>query len=365
MVSKFGWMAVLAATVVIVGGGLGYVVLTHPAPQVNNFYSNNSTFKSSGSGTNNNCTVYGAQTLVATVSWYNQSQNPPKPAPVASQTVSAYLPGAAIATGTATTSAAGIASVTGLNSCTTYNITMGDNSHYFLTWMRNVNLGTSTNPQIMLTALNYSAPTIYATNGTGGTTFTTPFTTIHKVTAGSSIGSAGFSIKAGTNYDSQGPGIVAMYFNGSDIQAPFMSGEVSAMAALSGVSASYSPTYITSNSANTRWSNLGSQSSYTAFYMNPSWNNQYSTLYTGSASQPVNNQGSATYNPTINVKGTFVNNEIISIAWIPVTTFYNTATNPATGKAYGPQTGVALNPFTGTPIFTQTLDANAIQLTPT
>lgn len=366
---KSGHLAIALAAVLIVAliivGSIAYVALTRPAPSSSSSSSQPGSANYNqqvASGNGKNCSVSVTQTITGVNEWLNNSKTPPIFLAATGETINLYINGVSSTALKTTTSSAGAFSLTGVNCNTFYNVTGSDTTPHYLTNMSVVYTGTSANPSVIIDQLNYSAPTLLATNGSSSATPVSTPVRYHSAVAGQAVSWTAY-VKAGTNYDGQNinsvssgsgslgsGGALLVLYNSSVENPPQVSGLNSASGYLTG----FTPSYTTANTGapGATIAFVNGENAYVAFLMPAGVNGQYSTTTGVLTTQ----QGSGGIPIQAQLKGAYSANVVNGFAWMVGEGYWNPSL-----KGYQP---LALINTADTAVGPVIYDGNAIFITP-
>lgn len=330
--------AMIVVVLIIVGGFL---------------YMNGNTHSlTSGSNNNSNQTLGtivtqpNTQTFLGKVQYIDFSQTPPQPTLVGSQTINCYIPGQGTVQYTGTSSSSGgvtIPSTGNINWKTWYLCGSGNGISYLHNYTR-INSGANSSVPLLITVDKYAADTVQVQNSSA--VALSQRTVIHKAAAGQTVTTASINIQAGKGFDSTGQKAIIFIYNSLAISSINLQGATPvSMGLLPAVN------YVTSNSVDTEWSNMGKQNTAVAFLLPQS--SYYAYTGTGSSSATLQS-----ITPTITLSSNYGANEIVGVEIVPADNYFN----PSTGTV---DQNIFINPTTQAALVTPVLIANAIQITPT
>lgn len=281
------------------------------------------------------------QNFQVSVGYMNFADVPAAYTLVSGQTINTYsqspTQSSTPSTASATSSSSAPVAVSGLNCNGTYLVTAGDNVNYFLNGTT-ANIGTNVNLPVKVVANKYSAPTITVQNATSSAASSTA--RFHDVTAGRTF-QALLTIQAGQYSSSEGMMAVTLTYNSLAVK-PSISGATPVSVAVP------APTFVTSNAANTQYSQIGSQNAQVT-YLVPEVDNYAYASMSGASSSPTS------ISVTVQSLSAYATNEVIGVQITPATDFFNTVNGQL-------MTGQYVNPLTQANIFSPVVTSDAIQL---
>lgn len=351
-----GILVVVVIAVLYASGKLGTTPLSvgTPSPSVSGAPPTNQSFNAAA------CPNY-AQNFLITVQYPDYTKNPVAFTAVGSQTINLYaqptagVPAAPTSpstsvTVTGTSSATSGTAIASLNCGVRYLITAGDNSGYFLNGTYQ-NIGYANNKVVYINAAKYSNVKITGANTIQASPANVLAATVKIQAASASSTQTGYLIIQGGQYtSSEGPQCVSFAYNAQAIQSvsiglPVYNGPCPAMA------------FLTSNTAETELSKIGSQNTQVNYLIPSLSNYQYSTA-TGTSVAAYEIPVVAT------LTASFTINEAIGVQVTPGTGFFSTVNG--TLLSLGTTGSVVYkNPQTGLNIFTpiQGVSSNAFIIT--
>ena len=341
-ISKNMVLLVTMLTAIVVIGGVSYVALTRTGATTTIPYGGGG-----GNGGSSCPTI--AQTVQASGIWLNYSKTPVAQNVVAGQLVSLYLPGSTSNLAYQVSTALGTTPVTisNVNCNTGYIAVSGDQSTFFANYT-NLNTGTNVNTRLVMQLLPYNAPTIQV-QGSSVAAYASSANVV-SATAGQKLANFGLTVKAGTNWDSEGPMALFFTYNSFAISSITLPG---ATQIASG--SIQTPTYVTTNGVY-YIATTGAQNNYVVFQLPQGVNGQYST-----PSGTTSGQGQGTMTPQIQLSGAYAANELIGVGVVPATDFWNPLVGAITGYNVNGQ-AVYIYPSNQVDIIPATYTANAIQI---